>query len=223
MAEQDEIVAEVVRELSGIRGLAPSVEKVTEAARLLFGADQAGVTLIRGGGRLESAGETAPVVVELDALQYDLRQGPCVEAATEQHLVVASNLEKDSRWPTWGPAAHAKGIHSMMAADLHADGSRFGALNLYGERVGQFDEVDGELVKTFTTHAAAALESARKIESLSTALETRTIIGQAEGIVMERFRVDGVTAFAILKRCSQDSNTRLREIAQQIVDTRNLP
>ncbi|KAA1422957.1 GAF and ANTAR domain-containing protein [Mumia zhuanghuii] len=223
MAEHDEIVSTVVRELSSIRGLKPSIEKVTESSRLLFGADQAGVTLIQARGELVTVGPTDEIVTKLDSLQYELHQGPCVDAATEQHIVVSNDLGADSRWPAWGPQARARGVHSMLAADLQADGKRIGALNLYGSRVDQFADTDGALLVSFSAHASAALAAAHTIESLTSALDTRTVIGQAEGIIMERFGVDEVTAFAILKRYSQDSNTRLREIADQIVATRQLP
>ncbi|MGH1561551.1 GAF and ANTAR domain-containing protein [Mumia sp. DW29H23] len=223
MAEHDEIIASVVGELAAIRGVTPAIAKVTEAAKLLFGADHAGVTLIRARGRLETEGGTDPVVDELDALQYELREGPCVDAATEGHLVLAEDLGQDVRWPRWGPAARDRGVNSMLSADLQADGRRIGGLNLYGLRSHQFDSTDGALLLTYSTHAAAALASAHTIESLNTALETRTVIGRAEGILMERLGVDEVTAFAILKRYSQDSNTRLHAIAQHVVTTRMLP
>ncbi|MGH1561668.1 GAF and ANTAR domain-containing protein [Mumia sp. DW29H23] len=223
MAEHDEIVSAVVRELSAIRGLEPSIEKVTESARLLFGADQAGVTLIQGRGELVTAGPTDEVVTALDSLQHELHQGPCVDAATEQHIVVSHDLGADPRWPAWGPQAHARGVNSMLAADLQADGRRIGALNLFGSRVNQFRDTDSALLVSFSAHASAALAAAHTIESLTSALDTRTVIGQAEGIIMERFGVDAVTAFAILKRYSQDSNTRLREIAELVVETRQLP
>lgn len=223
MAEHNEIVSTVVRELSSIRGLEPSIEKVTQSARLLFDADQAGVTLIRSRGELETVGPTHEIVTELDSLQYALGQGPCVDAVTEQHVVIANDLDSDPRWPQWGPRACSVGIQSIVAADLQADGRRIGALNLYGSRTNQFKDTDAALLLSFSAHASAALAAARTIESLSAALDTRTVIGQAEGIIMERFGVDPVTAFAILKRYSQDSNTRLREIAEQIVERRELP
>ncbi|WP_370617840.1 GAF and ANTAR domain-containing protein [Mumia qirimensis] len=223
MTGHDEVVSQVVRELSSIRGLTSSIEKVTESARVLFGADYAGVTLIRGGGRLESEGATHDIVERLDAVQYDLREGPCVDAATDEGLVLTGDLGEDPRWPNWGPFAREHGVNSMMAADLHADDKRIGALNIFGTKIDQFDKNDVALLVTFSAHAAAALASAHTIESLTTALENRTVIGQAEGIIMERFGVDDVTAFAVLKRYSQHSNTRLHEVAAEIAATRQLP
>ena len=161
MAEHNEIVSAVVRELSSIRGLKPSIEKVTESARLLFDADQAGITLIRARGELETVGPTHEIVTEVDSLQYELGQGPCVDAVTEQHVVTAHDLDSDPRWPEWGPRACGLGIQSILAADLQADGRRIGALNLYGSRVNQFKDTDAGLVLSFSAHASAALAAAR--------------------------------------------------------------
>lgn len=207
----------IVAELDGLATVEKSVEHVTSSARWIFGADETGVTLIRPRGRLETVGATGSLAIEADGLQYELGEGPCLEAATEEQLVRSDDPAADSRWPRWGPAMHRLGVRSVLAVDLMNQQIRLGALNLYGRRHEQFSTLDPDELRIFAVHVTSALAAAHRIESLETALENRTLIGQAEGILMERFSIDAVTAFAVLRRASQQSQVKIRELAEQLV------
>ncbi|MBM9465339.1 GAF and ANTAR domain-containing protein [Aeromicrobium sp. YIM 150415] len=207
----------LVMELADFPGLDKSVARITETARWLFEADDAGITLIRG-KRLETVGPTQLVALRADELQYEWREGPCVDAATEQQLVMSDDPAGDSRWPRWGPAISGLGIRSVLAADLTTENRRFGALNLYGHRHEQFAHLDHDELRLFAHHVTASLAAAKAIDSLETALVQRTVIGRAEGILMERFSIDAVAAFAVLKRASQQSNVKIGEIARLLAD-----
>jgi GAF domain-containing protein len=183
-----------------------------------------GITLIQAGGRkFMTVGATHPLVLRADQLQYELREGPCVDAAVEIKSVHSGSLAEDPRWPTWGPAAAELGFHSIISAEVHGRGQRIGALNLYGGSSKAFSPDDVEMARMFAGHGAIALANARSEETLLQALETRTLIGQAQGILMERFDLDADHAFAVLRRYSQESNRRIGEIVAEIVATRQLP
>jgi GAF domain-containing protein len=168
-------------------------------------------------------GETAAIVAQADQLQYDLGEGPCVEAAWEQDTFVSHDLAHDPRWPSWGPRAAALGFGSMLAARLTIGGTSLGALNLYATALRDFDADDRDTAMIFATHAAAPLISVRERENLKIAVDGRTVIGQAQGILMQRFDLDAGTAFAVLRRYSQAQNVKLREVAELVIAQGELP
>ncbi|MFY0408881.1 GAF and ANTAR domain-containing protein [Solicola sp. PLA-1-18] len=214
-------LAVLARELSQGTGLSSTVEQVVEFARRTFGATEAGITLIRD-GRLETVAATSPAVRSADEAQHELGEGPCVEAATESRTVWSGDLGTDDRWPTWGPRAVELGFVSVLATEMHAGGRRVGALNLYRATSGPFDPEDASLAQDFAQHSAVALSHLLRIDHLEVALSTRTLIGQAQGILMERHGVDAERAFSILRRYSQDENVKLRDVAQRLVLTSRL-
>ncbi|WP_166367402.1 GAF and ANTAR domain-containing protein [Aeromicrobium camelliae] len=207
----------IVTELSELADLDKSIDHVTSSARWLFGADEAGVTLIKPGAKLETVAPTADLAARADSMQHELGEGPCIDAATEAQIVRTDDPANDERWPRWGPAIAELGVRSSISVDLVNQQLRLGALNLYGKRHEQFAHLDPDELRTYATHVMAVLGATHRIESLETALETRTVIGQAEGMLMERFSIDAVTAFAVLRRASQQSNVKLRDLAEQLV------
>jgi GAF domain-containing protein len=210
--------------LAEVEGMDETAEQVVAFAVESLGASQGGITLIgHGARRFETVGATHPDVREADRAQYVLREGPCVDAAVDSRMLISSDLEHDPRWPRWGPAAAAFGFHSILSVELHGRGHRIGAINLYGKRGRQFSVEDLELARIFAYQSSAALASARSEQGLRAALETRTLIGQAQGILMERFDLDAEQAFGVLRRYSQTSNVKLREVVAEFVSTRELP
>jgi GAF domain-containing protein len=146
-----------------------------------------------------------------------------VDATVESKLVTSAYLATDERWPTWGPQASALGFNSVLSAELHSRGRRIGALNLYGAEEASFTREDIVLAELFARQGALALGYARSEEGLREALETRTVIGQAQGLLMERFQIDGDRAFATLRRYSQRNNIKLKVLCRRLVETRALP
>lgn len=210
--------------LGEVEGMDETAEQVVAFAVQSLGATHGGITLIGSGARrFETVGATHPDVSEADRVQYELREGPCVDAAVDSRLVISSDLENDARWPRWGPAAAALGFHSILSVELHGRGHRIGALNLYGKRGREFTVEDLELARIFAHQSGASLASARSEQGLREALATRTLIGQAQGILMERFDLNAEQAFGVLRRYSQTSNVKLREVVAEFVKTRELP
>jgi ANTAR domain-containing protein/GAF domain-containing protein len=157
-------------------------------------------------------------VQRADFLQYELGEGPCLDAALEQPVVVVEDLANDERWPDFGPKAAALGFGSQVAFQFEATGPNTrGALNLYAGEPHAIDHDSIQLGSMFAGQIAVALGWARQDQTMNEALATRNVIGQAVGIVMERYRLNSDRAFAFLVRLSQSSNTKLRQIAEAIV------
>ena len=226
MSDQDreEHFAELAWLSSQESDLTHTIATIVDVARATLGADQAGVTLLRPGERLESVGPTSDEVRQADNFQHDLRQGPCVDAAFDGLYLVSEDLATDPRWPDWAPKAAALGLRSVLSAGLRtAGGRRLGSLNLYGYRPRAFTERDLETARLFAAHATAALWAALREYNLQLAMESRTVIGRAEGILMIRYGMDADQALAVLRRYSQDGNVKLRDLAESVVQHRGLP
>ena len=156
----------------------------------------------------------------LDELQMMFNEGPCVEAALDELIVRTDDFRSEERWPQYAAAVVEIGVLSGLSFKLYTADRTAGALNLFSYKPSAFDAEDETTGVVLAAHAAAAILSSRHGEQLQSALSTRDRIGQAKGIIMERFGVDDVQAFEMLRRLSQDSNTRLIDIAQRVIDTR---
>ena len=188
------------------------------AVELVDGVDFADVMVIGEHGA-RSVGPTVPLLVELDAVQIDFQQGPCLEAAVTGAMVRCTDLRDDPRWPRYAAAAVAAGVRSMLSFQLQTARNGVGALNMFGLDPREVDPSAEAIGALLATLATVALMVANSQEQFATALSSRDVIGQAKGMLMNHFKVDTVRAFAMLRELSQTSNTPVRIIAQQIVDT----
>ncbi len=214
-------MAELARSFAGPRGVEAVLAEVTTAAvELLDGADLAGVLLIAKGGKFESLEGTSDLMYKLDELQVTHASGPCIEAAVDQLIVRVDDFESESRWPEYSRAVVETGVRSSLSFKLYTGDRTSGALNVFSFRPHVFDGEQEAIGSVLAAHAAAALVASRHGEQLTSALNTRDVIGQAKGVIMERFHVDAVRAFEMLRELSQTMNTRLVDIAQRVVDTR---
>lgn len=190
---------------------------------LVEGCDHVGVT-IASRGRLSTPAASDDLVRQGDAWQYELGEGPCVDSVVDQQTVVAQDLTADRRWTRWGPkVVDQLGVNAMMSLLLYTDTTSFGALNLYADRTHPWDHRQVGLAQSLAGHLAVAAADAAEIDNRGLAMISRTVIGQAEGIVMERFGLDAEQAFAYLRRLSQESHRRLIVVAEDLVATRELP
>jgi hypothetical protein len=194
-----------------------TLSQVTAAAvELIPDAAHASIT-VRHGDSLQTVNTTSQGVLVLDAAQYALHEGPCFEAATDAAQVTAPDLAADPRFPSYGPRAVEAGISAQAAFRLfERNGGTQGALNLYATKPGAFADLE-DTAALFRSQAAVAIAYAYEITNLNEALETRTTIGQAMGIVMERYHLNDERAFAFLTRLSQHRNVKLRRVAEEIV------
>ncbi|MCV7245617.1 GAF and ANTAR domain-containing protein [Mycobacterium mantenii] len=214
-------MAELVRGMAAPRRLEQVLADVTAAAvEVIPGADIAGVLLVKKGGEFESLADTDDLASQLDKLQHDFGEGPCAEAALQQTIVRSDDLRNEPRWPKYAPAAVQLGVLSSMSFKLYTADRTAGALNLFGHEANAWDTEAETIGSVFAAHAAAAILAGSHAEQLYSAVSTRDRIGQAKGIIMERFGVDDVRAFDLLRMLSQENQTKLVDIAQRIIDTR---
>ena len=186
------------------------------AASNIPGADFVSITVHRQDQTMSTVASTDPLAEQADALQYELREGPCYSAVTHERFVLVNDLAAAVQFPRYGPKAVALGLGAQAAVQLFHDRERAG-LNLYAHRAGAFDRSTVQLAELFATQGGALLGYAEQVEHLSEALHTRTDIGTAVGILMERYGIDRHRAFAFLARNSQNRNVKVRVLARQIV------
>lgn len=214
-------MAELARTVAAPRTIGQILDDVTAAAtELIPGVDTAGVLLIGAGGKWDSVAGTSDLPHELDELQMTFQEGPCVEAALGDIVVRTDDFRDEQRWPSYSKAAADIGVLSGMSIKLYTADRTAGALNLFGFQPRTWNPEDETIGTVLAAHAAAALLANQHSEQLTSALSSRDRIGQAKGIIMERYQVDDVQAFDMLRRLSQDSNTKLVEVAQRVIDTR---
>jgi transcriptional regulator with GAF, ATPase, and Fis domain len=170
-------------------------------------------------GRFETAAGSDQLAWELDAVQYELGEGPCVQAVEHEPVVVVGHLRHEQRWPRYVATAADKGVRSQVAVRLFSDRKHVAGLNLYSTERDEVDQLAAETARLFATHAAIILGHAEQEDQLNQALVSRKVIGQAIGILMERYRIDADRAFQFLVRASSSSNVKLRDVAEEIVTT----
>jgi hypothetical protein len=175
------------------------------------------ITVKHADGRLETFAPTDELLRDVDAAQYELQEGPCYEAAVDAVHITAPRLADDPRFPRYAPVAASFGIRAQAGIRLFDAPESNGALNLYAEEPGAFQDLDavGEL---FAHQSAVALAYARQVGHLENAIQTRQLIGQAVGVVMERYRMDDARAFAFLARLSSHENIKMRDVARRLLD-----
>jgi GAF domain-containing protein len=219
-------LAQRMAELARIVAAPRSVEEVlcdvtATALELIPGAETAGVLLLAPRGKFESLAGTSDLSHQLDELQVKYNEGPCVEAALDELIVRTDDFREERRWPRYTAALVESGVLSGLSFKLYTSDRTAGALNLFSSKPHVFDAEAETIGAVLAAHAAAAIMASRQEQQLESALSTRDRIGQAKGIIMERYGVDDVRAFDMMRRLSQDSNTRLIEIAQRVIDTRS--
>ncbi|RZT25684.1 response regulator receiver and ANTAR domain protein [Mycobacterium sp. BK558] len=214
-------MAELARAVAAPRSVDDVLNDVTrEVMELIPSADAAGILFVGKAGRFESVAGTSELPHELDRLQMTFKEGPCLEAALDEFIVRSDDFASEDRWPRYSAAAAELGVRSGLSFKLYTTDQTAGALNLFAQEPNSFGAPDENIGAILAAHAAAAIMASRQNEQLQSALSTRDRIGQAKGIIMERYNVDDVAAFDMLRRLSQDSNTKLTDIAQRVIDTR---
>jgi GAF domain-containing protein len=213
-------MAELARQVAAPSTLEEVLAGVTTMAmEIIPGVDAAGVLLIAKGGRFETHAGTSELPHTLDKLQQEFGEGPCVQAAVDELIVRTDDFEQEQRWPRYSRAVIEMGIRAGMSFKLYTSSDTAGALNLFAFERNVFDSQSEAIGSVLAAHAAAAILASRRGEQLESALTTRDVIGQAKGIIIERFKVDAVRAFEMLRELSQTSNTKLVNVAQRVVDT----
>ena len=193
------------------------VEIVRSAVRLIPGCDEGSISVVLSRRQVMSEAASGELPRAVDALQEQVQQGPCLDAAYQQETVRVPDMASEQRWPRFAEKALQAGAAGMLSFQLYVEGDNMGALNLYSRKAGAFDDESEHVGLLFASHAAIAYAAARKHSGLARSVATRQLIGQAQGMLMERHQLTGDQAFALLVRASQRSNVKLREVAEQLV------
>lgn len=214
--------------------LEATLEKVVESAlghivelvcTALESCSMAGITLLDPAGP-HTVSATNEATERVDSFQYQTESGPCLHAYRNQVMNRVDSTQRDRRWPEFMELARSEGVNSILSYPLVVRNDGIGALNLYSEHEGAFDENDERIGQAFATHATITLTHARghldkeKTRlSLERALQTRGVIDQAKGILMARTGGDADQAFDSLRRASQRTNRKVFDLAQEIVES----
>ena len=200
-------------------------EIVQISRRAMPGTEATSITLIRD-DRAFTAAFDGQLAMDADELQYQRGYGPCVDAGRSGEVFVVEDMAAEDRWPDYAEHACRLGVQSSLSIPLPFQGATIGALNNYALRVGAFGETDrrlGEEVAAFVAIAVANAEAAARatddLANMRRAMESRAVIEQAKGILMERYKLTSEQAFTLLTHASQRTNVKLREIAEELADT----
>lgn len=203
--------------------LEETIDRVLDYALKAVDCAYAGVIFVHARSRVETVAATSPIVARLDEVQVEHGEGPDIDLISDPaNSVLVRDTTRDERWPRWAEAVAANGVRSMLGIRLHTSASTIGSLNLYDPRPDHFTEEDRDVAHIFARHAAVALSAARETANLWKAVDARRLIGQAQGILMERYDMDAEQAFAVLRRYSQDHNVKLHLVAERLISTRSL-
>ncbi len=211
------------RDLQQEQDPAKTLEGVVSAAiALVPGAQEGSISVVHGRRKVHSEAASSEFASRLDELQEEVGEGPCLSAVYEQQTVRLKDTRTEERWPLFSTKASEAGAGSVLSLQLFVEGDNLGALNLYAKDPDAFDEESEHVGLLFASHAAIAYAAARTESRLLRAVGTREVIGQAQGILMERRKITADQAFARLVRASQHQNVKLRDVAERLVQTGEL-
>lgn len=199
-----------------------TVDRVLEYAVRALGCDYAGVIFVHARSRVETAAATDPLIEKLDLIQLECGEGPDLDVLDGLVGIHVSDTDTETRWPNWAKRVSSFGIRSLISVRLYTSATTVGTLNLYNREPNLFTVEDEQVAHLLARHAAVALAAARTTENLWQAVDARKLIGQAQGILMERYSLNADQAFAVLMRYSQQKNVKLRDVANNLVVDREL-
>jgi GAF domain-containing protein len=205
------------------------LQRVAELAQgVVPGASEVSITLVSK-DKATTVVTTGQLATALDERQYEAEAGPCLDAAQAGSVASIPDMRAETRWPAFSAAAVEAGALSSLSTPIPLQQYANAALNMYGTEPGAFDDDAIELAQSFASYAGVALanmhlyESTRTLaEQLQAAMESRAVIEQAKGVLMGQRRCTAEEAFDILVKLSQQSNRKLREVAQALVDSARL-
>ncbi len=181
------------------------------------GARYATITLVEH-GKVVSIAVTDPIAARIDELQAKHDVGPCLMAAWKQEHVVIDDYSTETRWQLFTEDVIAQTpVRSSVSFQLYREGASMGALNIHADHPHAFDDAAIVAGSTFATQVALALHVGARQNQFDQALASRDVIGQAKGVVMQEYGVTADAAFEMLRRISQDSNTKLVDLAHRVV------
>jgi GAF domain-containing protein len=212
------LLSELARSLQNEPDTDETLDRIVqEAIALVPGADEGSISVVTGREHVVSQAPSSDLPATVDRLQEDVGEGPCLEAVYTQRTVRVADMASETRWPSFARAAFEAGAGSMLSFQLYVQGDNLGALNLYAREAGAFDDESEHVGLLFASHAAVAFAGIQKHDRLASESSTRDLISHAKGILVERYKVTGHQAFALLVRASTRHDSTLRDVAADIV------
>ena len=228
-APRDEAVAATFKALADLVYTADTFEEmftavVDAAPTLVTGCDHASL-MLHEGDRLETAAASDEVAGNIDAMERELGEGPCVDAIVDEAVFHDADLNDGSPWPRLAERVLAETpVRGMAGVRLRAGSEKAGALNLFSDRVDALTDVavaEGMVLASFLEVAVLAARERRQAATLREGMQTNREIGKAVGLMMAFHKISDEEAFDMLRRTSQDLNLKLRDVAQRVVDHHN--
>ncbi|WP_433169234.1 GAF and ANTAR domain-containing protein [Kribbella sp. CA-247076] len=192
-------------------------EAVQAAMDLVPGAQAGSVTALIGDRRVEHKAESGALPARVDQVMSQYGEGPCLDALRERRIVRVDDMRHETRWPEFAPRAAGLGALSMLAIPMFMKDDVFCALNLYAGESRAFTDEAENVARLLAAHASVAYSGAQREENLLAAIETRDLIGQAVGLLMERYSISSGRSFDTLVRFSRQSNRKLRDVAAELI------
>jgi GAF domain-containing protein len=223
--ELSEVMEQVARSLQEEHGdVEATLQTLTgTAVGIVPGAEECTITYVTGRRRVEPRAATGDLPQQVDEMQGAVQEGPCLDAVWEHETVRIDDMRTETRWPRFAAEVAALGVLSSLSLQLFVEGDNLGALNLYARQPHAFGEASEDVGLLLAAHAAVAVAGARNEEHLRRAVGSRDLIGQAKGILMERYKITADQAFQVLARVSQQTNRRLTDIADELTRTGSVP
>lgn len=211
--------------LESMEELSDYLERVVHSVRrYVTGCDEVGITILSN-DRPHTAAYSTVQTLEIDAVQYALDEGPCLDAArTREEQQVDDLCSDDGRWPAFAQAVREDGMRSLYALPLVSGDQCVGALNLYAWERDAFDGFEAELCRVAAGRCADAVVAVTRLDGmrrlagqLEQAMASRAVIEQAKGVIMALRGIPEHEAFEVLRKTSQDRNIKVRVLAEQVI------
>ena len=216
-------LGELARSMQEENGLEHTLDAIVHAAaETVPGADEVSISAVARRREVQTVAATSELAREADAAQYQTGQGPCLDSLYEHQTVRVSDMSSEQRWPDFAARADKLGVGSMLAVQLYVRGDDLGALNMHSRRPDAFSDESEQIALMFAAHAAVAFAGAQAQEQMQNAVDTRDLIGQAKGVLIERYKISGQEAFRLLVVASQSTNVKLYDVAAYLVRTGEL-
>ena len=222
--ELAEKLGELARSMQDETGLENTLNAIVHAAaETVPGAEAASISsMVRRGGEVRTVAATGELARAVDQAQYETGQGCCLDSLYESETLRLPDMRNEQRWPDFAARAMSLGVYSMLAVQLYVAGDDLGALNLHSRRPDAFGDESEQVALMFAAHAAVAFAGAKAEEQMQRAVNSRDLIGQAKGILMERYKISSQEAFRLLVVASQSTNIKLFDVAEFLTKTGEL-
>jgi transcriptional regulator with GAF, ATPase, and Fis domain len=215
-------LSELARELQAENDPQQVMQRVVDAAvEEIPGATVAAITLLQR-GQFSSPVHSDELAVRIGEIEVRNGEGPCVDTSRQELTVRSDDLRSEQRWPRFAAEVVELGVLSAISFQLFVEADSMGALDVYSDTAHAFDDDAENIGLLLASHAAIAMSAIREVTNLHTAMDTRDLIGQAKGILMERYKVSAARAFDLLLLSSHNTNTKLRDVAENLTSAGEL-